>query len=133
MSGFIKYNKGKPDFTLLDSGIFRGIEDISNYGTWRYSRDNWKKAFIDNPYYGIYVYTQAFYRHAIDMLTDEIDSDSGRPHRWCCAWNLMAVEYGYSLLEKIPASKHKKLKEAANKRIEEESRKKEQTRRNAKK
>lgn len=108
-NGFIKDDKGKRTFSLVDPAIMYAIEAVGAVGRAKYSRgkdgkDNWKLAFEPDPQAGIEVYYEAFLRHVVahwggDVL-DDGPGGTGLPHLYCAAWNLNAVLYGQRLLAK---------------------------------
>lgn len=107
-NGFIKDDRLKPCYTLVEPSILYAIEAVGAVGRKKYSRDgidgkdNWKLAFDPDPTYGISVYFEAFLRHVIAHwgggVMDDGDGGTGLPHLYCAAWNLNAVLYGQGLL-----------------------------------
>lgn len=108
-NGFVKDDKAKPQFTLVDPAIIKAIEAVGAIGKAKYTRNgvdgshNWKMAFDPDPAYGISVYYEAFLRHVIahwgGKELDDGPGGTGMPHLYCAAWNLNAVLYGRNLLK----------------------------------
>ena len=80
----LKADAGKPQLTLVPTGIIRAIAAVREHGVHKYqSRDSWRK--VDKQRY-----RDALYRHWLAYLDnpDGVDADSGLPHLWHCAANI---------------------------------------------
>lgn len=72
----IKYDGGKPDYSLLPFNALEEIVRVLTYGAAKYSRDNWK---LVEPYKERYV--AAALRHLTAYARGEkSDTESGRHH-----------------------------------------------------
>lgn len=70
----IKHDKGKLDWTLLPFEQVESVVRVLDFGTQKYSRDNWKYVSRDR-------YEKALMRHAIQYISgEEIDEESKEPH-----------------------------------------------------
>lgn len=71
----LRYNEGKPEYSLIDLPSLEGCAQVLAFGAKKYSRNNWKKGF---PISSI---LNSMLRH-IAALQDgeEIDPESGLPH-----------------------------------------------------
>lgn len=76
-----KFDKGKPDYTLLGDlhpGTLDDIIRVLEFGAKKYSRANWKQGIGDVEYeQRIHA---AILRHALAALHDDHDSEHGLPH-----------------------------------------------------
>jgi hypothetical protein len=83
-----KLDAGKPlAGVLLDFGL--ALESVSRVGTFgavKYTRGGWQSV----PG-GEQRYEDAAMRHLLRMRTERIDSETGMPHLWAAAWNMLAV------------------------------------------
>lgn len=86
-----KLDGGKIRADLLQdfSPALMAVAHVLDFGAKKYCDHGWTT--VPN---GVVRYRAAFWRH---LLQDGVDSDSGLPHLWHAAWNLLAV---ITLLEK---------------------------------
>lgn len=77
LEGGVKYDSGKPDWTLLDKSAIDEIAKVLDYGARKYpSKDNWKR--VDNAKQR---YLAAAYRHLAAYNDGEKnDAESGLSH-----------------------------------------------------
>lgn len=82
-----KNDKGKPLAALL-TGFSRALEavvEVSTYGAAKYTRDGWQHVPD-----GAMRYKDAMWRHLLKAGHEELDPESGFPHEFHAAWNLLA-------------------------------------------
>ena len=80
----MKYDEGKPDYTLIPPQILDAIWEVRKYGTQKYgSVNNWKTVSVER-------YWQAVLRHVRAAWDDPTrkDPESGLPHLWHIACNI---------------------------------------------
>lgn len=88
--GFRKYDGGKAQFECLDLSFVEGIGRVSAYGADKYDRGNWKLCTKDQAWR----YFDAAMRHLLARGKGEVlDPESGMPHAWHTAFNLMAYDW----------------------------------------
>ena len=81
-----KLDHGKLRAGLVLQGFKRaliGVSKVGTFGASKYSDDGWKS--VAN---GFSRYQDALYRH---LLVDGVDEQSGLPHLYHAAWNLLAM------------------------------------------
>ena len=72
----IKYDNGKPDYTLLPLDALEQVVEVLTFGASKYDRHNWKK--VDNLHQR---YSAAAMRHIVAyMKNEDIDEESGYSH-----------------------------------------------------
>jgi len=72
----IKYDNGKPDYTLLPLDALEQVVEVLTFGAAKYDRHNWKK--VDNLHQR---YSAAAMRHIVAyMKHEDIDEESGYSH-----------------------------------------------------
>lgn len=79
-----KQDTGKPDPTLVPTGIIWAIAYVRMFGLTKYSDpENWKTVEQDRL-------KAAAYRHFLRYIEDQnsVDEESGLPHLWHCCCNL---------------------------------------------
>jgi hypothetical protein len=83
-----KLDAGKPlAGVLLDFGLaLESVSRIGTFGAVKYTRGGWQSV----PG-GEQRYEDAAMRHLLRMRTERIDSETGMPHLWAAAWNMLAV------------------------------------------
>lgn len=79
----VKYDSGKPDYTLLPLDALEQVVEVLTFGAAKYDRDNWKK--VDKLHQR---YSAAAMRHIVAyMKQEDIDEESGHnhlAHAICC-------------------------------------------------
>lgn len=94
----LRYNEGKPDWTLLDYKSLLPLVDVMTYGATKYDRDNWKLQ-CDNPNQHL----QSCMRHLIALIDgEEFDKESGFRHSGHIMANMMFWNYHVHPEEKKP-------------------------------
>ena len=85
----LRYNSGKPDWTLLDYPSLLPLVKVMEQGAQKYSRDNWKLP-NDNKLEPL----QSAMRHLIALIGgEEIDQESGERHTGHIIANCMFYNY----------------------------------------
>ncbi len=75
MTSALRYNKGKPQYSLLDLECLEGCVRVLEFGAKKYSRDNWKKGLPTTQI------IDSLLRHLGAVLRGElIDPESGLSH-----------------------------------------------------
>jgi hypothetical protein len=91
--GGIKFDGGKPQWSLLPFKALREVVDVLTYGAKKYAPDNWKK--VPNAKQR---YIDAGFRHFTAYAGGEkLDSETGKSHlahAICCLLYLLAFEVG---------------------------------------
>lgn len=89
----VKYDKDKPQWSLLPFKALREVVDVLTYGARKYAPDNWKK--VPNAKQR---YTDAGFRHFTAFASGEkLDPETGKSHlahAMCCLLYLLAFEIG---------------------------------------
>ena len=85
----IKADAGKLQLTLVPRQIIRDIAEVRMYGNQKYPEggpDNWKQVEPQR-------YRDAMFRHMMEYLDDPdgVDAESGLPHLWHLACNVIFV------------------------------------------
>ena len=87
----VKHDAGKPQLTLVPTGVIRAIAAVRAYGIQvRGGNDSWRSVDAVRL-------RDAAYRHWLAYLDepDGVDADSGLPHLWHCVTNMaFLVEMG---------------------------------------
>lgn len=83
----MKFDDGKPDYTLVPMEIVDAIEKVREYGVDKYSDPlNWMTVSKQRYWRAILRHTRAAWE---DM--DKVDPESGLPHIWHIACNLAFI------------------------------------------
>lgn len=86
----MKYDKHKPNLSLVFGGFPRALLDVGEIGTFgarKYTPDGWK--YVENLQER---YSSALLRHMFSILNhDEFDKETGRHHLAHVAWNALAL------------------------------------------
>jgi len=80
----LKADAGKPQLTLVPTGVIRAVAAVRAYGVSKYgSRDSWCSVDAQR-------YRDAMYRHMLAYIDDPngVDQESGLPHLWHLAANV---------------------------------------------
>ena len=89
----IKFDGGKPQWSLLPFKALKEVVDVLTYGAKKYAPDNWKK--VPNAKQR---YIDAGFRHFTAYASGEkLDSETGKSHlahALCCLLYLLAFEVG---------------------------------------
>ncbi len=87
---FIKYDNGKAPLSILPFEALEAIAKIMEYGAKEYTCDNWKKCKPEE----VRRYIDAALRHIYQSISDgELDKESGFPHIYHAASNLIFLSY----------------------------------------
>lgn len=90
LTTFTKYDTNKVDLSLMEPTIEVAYCRIAEFGAKKYSRNNWKKAKLED----VVRYYSAMKRHENAELQGEyLDIESGEPHGHHALWNRAAVNY----------------------------------------
>lgn len=82
----LKNDSGKLDYTLLPFIELQEVVEVLQFGAEKYSRDNWKTIEKER-------YVKAMFRHLVDYLHDETDTESGKSHLAHLICNALFVMY----------------------------------------
>lgn len=83
-----RFNKGKPQWSLLDYPSLVSCVRVLEFGSKKYSRDNWKKGLK------VRETAESLLRHLYAMLDgEELDPESGLPHIGHVMCNAMFMSY----------------------------------------
>lgn len=75
MSEGLKYDDGKPDFSMVSLDLMEEVAKVRMFGAKKYERDNWKKGFK------VTRSCAAALRHIFAFLSGEtVDPESGLSH-----------------------------------------------------
>lgn len=89
----VKYDKDKPQWSLLPFKALREVVDVLTYGARKYAPDNWKKVPDAKRRY-----IDAGFRHFTAYAGGEkLDPETGKSHlahAMCCLLYLLAFEVG---------------------------------------
>ena len=89
----VKYDKDKPQWSLLPFKALTEVVEVLTYGAKKYAPDNWKK--VPNAKQR---YIDASFRHLTAYIGGEkLDSETGKSHlahALCCMLFLLAFEKG---------------------------------------
>jgi hypothetical protein len=84
----VKYDEGKPDFTYVSLEMMTALAKVREFGSKKYSRDNWKNGFK------IARSLAATLRHVFARLAGQkYDPESGLDHLWHAACSLEHAIY----------------------------------------
>lgn len=84
----LRYNQGKPQWSLVDFDSLEGLVHVLEYGARKYSKDNWKKGMP------VTQVSESLMRHLFAFLRgDDIDPESGCRHISHVMCNAMFLEY----------------------------------------
>lgn len=84
----LRYNEGKPKWSLVDFDSLEGIVKVLEHGCKKYERDNWKKGMPVSEV------LESLLRHVFALMRgEEKDKESGLPHIWHVQTNAMFVDY----------------------------------------
>lgn len=84
----LRYNEGKPQFSLIDFDSLIPLVQVLEFGAKKYSRDNWKKEMPKNEL------MDSLMRHMVALLRgEENDPESGLPHIGHIMANAMFISY----------------------------------------
>jgi hypothetical protein len=84
----LRYNQGKPQWSLIDFDSLEGLVHVLEYGARKYSKDNWKKGMP------VTQVSESLMRHLFAFLRgDDIDPESGCRHISHVMCNAMFLEY----------------------------------------
>jgi hypothetical protein len=83
-----KLDAGKLNASLLGdfSLALKAVAEIATFGANKYSRGGWQHVKD-----GVERYNDAEWRHKLEQRHEELDADSGLPHKWHHAWNVLAA------------------------------------------
>ena len=85
----LRFNQGKPDWTLVDFKSLLPLVDVMTYGATKYEKDNWKLE-CEDPIQHI----QSGLRHMLELANgNEVDAESGLPHSGHIIANMMMYNY----------------------------------------
>jgi hypothetical protein len=85
----LRYNDGKPDWTLLDYPSLLPLVDVMTYGAEKYSRENWK---LPSP--NKVEPLQSAMRHLIALIQgEELDPESQKRHTGHVMANMMFYNF----------------------------------------
>lgn len=84
----LKHDAGKPLAAILADfpHALEGIVAVGTYGANKYMRRGWETVPDAKQRYA-----DAFWRHLLKSCYEDNDPESGLPHKWHAAWNLLAV------------------------------------------
>jgi hypothetical protein len=92
-AGGVKYDNGKPQWSLLPFKALTQVVEVLTYGAKKYAPDNWKK--VPNAKQR---YTDAGFRHFAAYASGEThDSETGKhhlAHAICCLLYIVAFDLG---------------------------------------
>lgn len=95
MEKALRYNQGKPDYTLIDFQSLLPMVDVLTYGMFKYTtenktgRENWK-GICENPKQHL----ESMFRHWMALCDGEpLDKESGLPHIGHIMCNAMFYSY----------------------------------------
>lgn len=85
----LRFNEGKPDWTLLDFDSLLPMVEGMTYGATKYDRENWKLP-CDDPRQHL----KSAMRHLIAIIQgEEIDPESSVRHSGLVGCNMMMYNY----------------------------------------
>lgn len=107
MSG-LKNDSGKPDLTLVSNELMVSLARVREFGTKKYSRDNWKKGFK------VTRSLAASLRHIFAFLSGEtLDPESGLSH---LGHAVASIEHAIYDMEHRPENDDRSIKPVDTKR-----------------
>lgn len=75
MNNALRYNEGKPQWSLVDFDSIEPLVRVLEYGCIKYARDNWKKGLNKDQI------LDSMMRHLVRLMNGELqDIESGCPH-----------------------------------------------------
>ena len=84
----LRYNQGKPQWSLVDFKSIEALPKVLEFGAKKYARDNWKKGLDLNEI------LDSASRHLFALMSGEQnDPESGLPHAGHIMCNMMFYEY----------------------------------------
>lgn len=84
----LRYNDGKPQWSMVDFDSLEGLVRVLEYGARKYSKNNWKKGMP------VTQVTESLMRHLFAFLKGEnVDPESGCRHISHVMCNAMFLEY----------------------------------------
>ena len=96
ISEFIKFNKDKLRYELIELETIDGLAKVLTYGAKKYKANNWKNCKDQKVWIG------AFFRHFQAWRNGEIiDPESGLPHLYHAITNLSFMIYLDSFNTKV--------------------------------
>ena len=88
VAGFMKFDIGKPRYSLIPPVATRALASVLTYGAKKYKPNNWKS--VDD----VDRYWDALYRHLQSAREGELlDQESNLPHLWHALTNLVFIIY----------------------------------------
>lgn len=95
MSEFVKHDKDKPMFHLIDPYAHEDLAKCLTFGAEKYSANNWKKGDIVTYISAMHRHLNAIEKHIVDgkKLENIIDEDSGMQHGAHLLCNAMFIHY----------------------------------------
>jgi hypothetical protein len=88
MEQALRYNNGKPQWSLVDFDSLEGLVHVLEYGARKYAKDNWKKGMP------VTQVSESLMRHLFAFLRGEdVDPESGCRHISHVMCNTMFLEY----------------------------------------
>jgi hypothetical protein len=90
MEQSLRYNTGKPQWSLVDFKSLEPLVRVMEYGAQKYARENWKKGLDLNQI------LESLSRHLFALMSGEqIDPESGCEHIGNIMANAMFYKYHY--------------------------------------
>ena len=84
----LRYNDGKPEWTLVDFDSLESMVRVLEFGAKKYARENWKKPMDKKKI------LDSLMRHLVRLMADEeLDSESKLPHIGHILANCMMYSY----------------------------------------
>jgi hypothetical protein len=84
----LRYNEGKPKWTLVHFKALLPLVRVLEYGTIKYSKDDWKNPMDKKEI------LDSLLRHVIELTNgEEIDKESNQPHIGHIMANAMFYQY----------------------------------------
>lgn len=88
MEQALRYNEGKPQWSLVDFKSIIPMVEVLEYGCKKYDRDNWKKGLPTREI------CESMIRHCMKLLEGQyLDDESGLPHVGHIMCNAMFLEH----------------------------------------
>lgn len=104
----IRYNEGKPRWSLVDHESLEPMVRVLEFGEQKYGRWNWKKGLNKNEI------LESLYRHLIKLMAgEENDKETGLNHIGHIMSNAMFYSY-FDRLEKEKIALNKQQQEKAD-------------------
>jgi len=84
----MRFNQGKPQWSLVDFSCFEDMVRVLEFGTKKYDRDNWKKGLP------MRAQCESMMRHLIALMNGEVnDPETGLPHWSHIQCNTMFMDH----------------------------------------